>query len=113
MEPDHRFRWAMCKQRNKDMDDPWFDQLDPVLKVYMYEHWCRDQEEAFEMVRSQSILIGSFSNPAAARDMLKSDNPDFASSEEDYQDSLKLIEENKKNTKQRKRQRRKVLSQKE
>jgi hypothetical protein len=105
----------MCKQRNKDLDDPWFDELDPVLKVYMYEHWNRDQEEAFEFARSQSILIGSFSNPSAAKDMLKNENPDFSSSNEEFEQSIKMIEENKKITaaveqSKRKRQRRKIIS---
>lgn len=100
----------MCKQHGKGLDDPWFDELNPVLKTYMYEHWCRDQEEAFEMARSQAILIGSFSNPAAAQDMLKSENPDFASSDEDFEQSLRLIEENKKKTlPKRKRQKRKAI----
>jgi hypothetical protein len=100
----------MCKQYSKELDDSWFDDLNPVLKTYMYEHWCRDQEEAFEMTRSQAILIGSFHNPTAAQDMLKSENPDFASSDEDFEQSLRLIEENKKETlPKRKRQRRKAL----
>lgn len=102
----------MCKQRGKDLDDPWFDEIDPILKIYMYEHWCKDKEEAFEMARSQSILIGSFSNPAAAKDMLKTENPDFQSSDEDFERSLQLIEESKKQIK-RKRQKRKVMPFKE
>lgn len=102
----------MCQQRGKDLDDPWFDEINPFLKVYMYEHWCRDKEEQFEMARSQAILIGSFSNPTAARDMLKSENPDFASSDVDFEKSLQMIEDGKKNDdqKKRKRQKRKVLS---
>lgn len=101
----------MCKQRNKDLDDPWFDDIPPVLRVMMYEHWCRDQEEAFEMARSQSILIGSFTNPTAAKDMLKADTPDFASSDEDFERSLELIDEDKKQDglKKRKRKRRKAI----
>lgn len=100
----------MCKQHGKSLDSPWFDELDPVLKVYMYEHWCRDKEEEFELARSQSILIGSFTNPSAAQDMLKSENPDFASSDEDFERSLQMIKESKKNqVRKRKRQQRKII----
>lgn len=100
----------MCKQHGKDLDNPWFDELDPVLKVYMYEHWCRDKEEEFEMARSQSILIGSFTNPSAAQDMLKAESPDFASSDEDFERSLEMIKESKKNQgRKRKRQQRKII----
>lgn len=104
----------MCQQRGKDLDDPWFDELAPLLRIMMFEHWCKDKEETFEMARSQSILIGSFTNPSAAKDMLKSENPDFASSDEDFEHSLQLIDESKKqeNQKKRKRQRRKVISSK-
>lgn len=100
----------MCKQYSKDPDDPWFDELDPLLKTYMYEHWCLDQQEAFELTRNQAILIGSFSNPAAAKDMLKADDPDFTSSDEDFERSLKMVEEDGKKQKQKlkKRQRRKA-----
>ena len=100
----------MCKQHGKSLDSPWFDELDPVLKVYMYEHWCRDKEEEFELARSQSILIGSFTNPSAAQDMLKSENPDFASSDEDFERSVQMIKESKKNqVRKRKRQQRKII----
>lgn len=100
----------MCKQHGKSLDSPWFEELDPVLKVYMFEHWCRDKEEEFEMARSQSILIGSFTNPSAAQDMLKSENPDFASSDEDFERSLQMIKESKKNQgRKRKRQQRKII----
>lgn len=100
----------MCKQHGKSLDNPWFEELDPVLKVYMFEHWCRDKEEEFEMARSQSILIGSFTNPSAAQDMLKSENPDFASSDEDFERSLQMIKESKKNQgRKRKRQQRKII----
>jgi len=104
----------MCKQRNKDLDDPWFDEIDPVLKVYMYEHWCRDKEEEFEMARSQSILIGSFSNPSAAKDMLKAENPDFSSSDADFEGSLQIVRANRIKAEQSKRKRqRKVIPIKE
>lgn len=72
----------------------------------MYEQWCYDREEEYNLLRSQSILIGSFSNPAAAQDMLKIDNPDYSSSDEDFEQSLKMIREQKPPSKKRKRRRR-------
>lgn len=101
----------MCQQRGKDLDDPWFDELDPVLKVYMYEHWCLDQEEAFELARSQAILIGSFFNPMAAQEMAKANEPDFSSSDADFERSLQMVEESNKTNEQVKRKRhRKIAS---
>lgn len=74
------------------LDDDWFDELDPFLRRLMYEHWCCDEEENYEILKSQSILIGSFANPDAAKAMLKADNPDFASTDEDFEKSLAMVE---------------------
>ena len=59
----------------------------------MYECWVCDQEEEFEFARSQSILTGSFTNPEAAKKMLKQDSPDFSSTDEDFEKSIKMIED--------------------
>lgn len=72
-------------------DAEWFEELDPILKIYMYEHWCRDREEAYELAKSQSILVGSFTNPQAAKDMLKNEEPDFASTDEDFEKSMEMV----------------------
>lgn len=93
---------------NKMMDDPWFDDLDPMLRRLMYEHWCRDEEQQYEMLKSQAILIGSFANPEAAKAMIKTDSPDFESSPEDFEQSMKMVEEDRHKATQPKRRRRRV-----
>ncbi|HLG26888.1 MAG TPA: hypothetical protein VI423_03805 [Paenisporosarcina sp.] len=93
---------------NKMLDDVWLDEMDPMLRRLTYEHWVRDEEQQYEMLKSQAILIGSFANPDAAKAMIKSDSPDFESSEKDYEQSLKMVEEDRKKAagSKRKRQRR-------
>lgn len=68
--------------------------MDPVLKLYMYEHWLKDNEDKFEFAQSQSILIGSFYNPEAAQQMLQDKNPDIKaeSSVDDFEETLKFVE---------------------
>lgn len=61
----------------------------------MFEQWLCDQHEVQELSRMNAILIGSFTNSAAARDMLKSDNPDYTSTDEDFEKSLALVEKDK------------------
>lgn len=72
----------------------------------MFEHWLRDEEQQYEMLKSQSILIGSFSNPEAAKAMLKAENPDFESSDADFEESLKMVRKDRDNTKTVKKKKR-------
>lgn len=78
----------------------------------MFEHWLRDQEQEYESLRGQSILIGSFTNPEMAQKMIKVDNPDFASTDEDFEKSAQMVLEDRNKTipqeqaPQRKRKRR-------
>ena len=62
--------------------DPWFENLDPVLKLWMFESWVQDLEEKNEFERSFTILGGSFHNPEMAKKMIKQDQePDFQSTQ--------------------------------
>lgn len=63
----------------------------------MYESWYADLEDKNEFARNYSILQGSFANPEMARKMVKLENPDFESSDEDYEKlSKSMIEKNRK-----------------
>jgi hypothetical protein len=103
-EPDHRFIWYLCEKYQKLPDDIWFEEIDPVMWLWMYESWCRDVEEKNEFAKSYAILQGSFVNPDMARKMIKSENPDFESTDEDYEKlSRQMIEDNRKTLRRRKR----------
>jgi len=66
------------------------------MKLWMFESWYADQEEQHEFAKNYTILEGSFTNPDAAKKMLKADNPDFESDDENYENiSKQMIEENK------------------
>jgi hypothetical protein len=95
---------------NKLPSDVWFEKLDPVLKLWLYESWCRDLEEQNEFARSYAILQGSFTNPDLAHKMIKSENPDFETSDEDFEKvSQQIIEQNKKEDSLKHRRRRKTI----
>ena len=74
-------------------DDPWFDELDPMLKIYMYQHWLRDHEEKNEFAKSYSTFIGSFYNPEMARQIMDSDKADNVTqtSEEEFDESTRWV----------------------
>lgn len=57
----------------------------------MYQSWIQDQEDLHKLCKDYALFVGAFSNPKMAHDISKKDNPDFVSSEEDYQKSIESI----------------------
>lgn len=110
--PEHQFIRYLTKLFNKPPDDVFYEHINPYLKVWLYESWLHDQELEVDRLRKQAILIGSFFNPEMAQTMLKNENPDFASTDEDLDKANKavreqILEAEKKGRKKRKK--RKVI----
>lgn len=82
--------------------------MDFVLKLWLYESWCKDQEEKNDFARSYVILNGSFTNVEMAKKMIKQENPDFESSDEDFEKtSQAMLKQNRQQeVKSKRRQRR-------
>jgi hypothetical protein len=107
----------MCKYFNKEPDDDWFENLPLVKYLWLYESWRQDIEDKNEFARSFSIFLGSFSNPEAAQQMLKQDSPDYGSTDEDFEESTRIMladrereqEETKPKRNKRRRRRRQVI----
>lgn len=72
-------------------DDDWFDNIDPLTRLWMYESWCQDLYEKNEFSRNYSILVGSFSNLEMAQKMLKVGQQTFTSSDEDFEESTRWM----------------------
>lgn len=78
--------------------------MDPITWLWTYESWCRDQEEENEFAKSYAVLGGSAANPEWARRIMKAENPDFETSDEDFEKiSKEILEENRKSQFRRKR----------
>ena len=93
-------------------DDPFYERINPYLKVWLYESWLHDRELEIEKLRQQSILIGSFFNPEAANKMVKNENPDFKSTDLDETTKIvheKILEQELEKTTDKKRKKRKVV----
>ena len=88
-------------------DSSWWETQDPVFLSYLYEHWANEQEYEYDLARSLAILVGSFTNPEAAQKMLKDENPDFESSDEDFKKSMQMVEEDAEKAEKQKSKRRK------
>ncbi len=102
-EPDSRFLFYLCEMFGKMPSDPFFEEMNPVEKRWLYEGWVQKIEREIEVQRNIGILIGGFSNPEMARKMVKLDNPDHSSTDEEFEDSWKMVEESAEKSKKNKR----------
>lgn len=73
----------MCLHFRKLPDDPFFEEMDPWIRLWFYEGWVHEQELQNKRDRSIAILTGSFYNPEMAQKMVKQDEPDFATTDEE------------------------------
>lgn len=87
--------------------------MDPMVRSWLFHSWLQDLEEKHKFSESYAILQGAFYNPEMAKKMLKKDNPDYESTDEDFEKASRMIleEDNKSVFKQKRKKRR--LSKKE
>lgn len=65
--------------------------MDPVQKMWFYEQWLGDHRDRAELTKNHALLLGSFFNPEAVKQMT---NPNtHESSDEDMEASMKIIED--------------------
>lgn len=94
-------------------DDPFYERINPYLKVWLYESWLHEKELEIEKLKQHAILIGSFFNPEAANRMVKDEQPDFKSTDLDETNKIvreKIMEQEKEKKTGKKRKKRKVVS---
>ena len=97
--------------------DPWFEELDPLLELWLWESWCQDLQDENDFAKAYAILGGSFTNPDAARAMIKADrSKNITLSDEEFaEETMMLAAERKKsrapkkNKKRRRRHRKRVI----
>lgn len=53
--------------------------------------WIEDQNQKHKFARDYAIFTGSFTNPEAAKKMHKNDDPDYALSEEEWEESWQRV----------------------
>ena len=108
-EPDHRFLHYLCEIFQKNPDDPFFEEMDPYIKLWWYASWMHKVETELEVNKATAILTGSFSNPEMAQKMAKRDKPDIEVSDEEFDKATDVVrqsileEENIKNNKHRRK----------
>jgi hypothetical protein len=101
------------KTFGKTPDHPFYENINPYLKVWLYESWLHDQELEQEKLKNLAILVGSFFNPEMAYKMHKDEQPDFASTDDDETSKMvheEVVKEEKEKGRRKKRKKRKVVS---
>jgi hypothetical protein len=69
--------------------DPFISEMDPALKIWLYQQWIGDHRDDGEIAKNHAYLLGSFSNPEAVQKAMN-DNV-HESSDEDFEESLKMV----------------------
>ncbi len=72
-------------------DDPEIEEMDPVLKMYMFYQWLEDHNENVEFYKHHGYLIGSFINPEAVKQLVGGNT--ISSSDEDFEKTADMIRE--------------------
>lgn len=111
--PEHQFIKYLMREFGILPDDPFYERINPYLKVWLYESWLFEKEEEIEKLRQHAILTGSFFNPEAAQKMIKDEDPDFKSTDLDETNKMvrdKIIEQERAKIAGKKRKKRKVVS---
>ena len=83
----------MCTKYQKTPDDPFITEMDPVLKVWMFQNWLEDQKDKSELAKNHAYLIGSFWNPEAVKELMGQGNV-FESTAEEFDESSDLVRSN-------------------
>lgn len=66
--------------------------MDPVQKIWMYQNWLADQNDNVELAKNHAYLLGSFWNPEAVKQLMGEANV-HSSSDEDFEESIKMVKD--------------------
>jgi hypothetical protein len=83
--------WFLCKEIYKTTpDDPRIVNMNPVLRLWMYENWIADKIENIDLAKNHAYLLGSFWNPEAVRKLIE-EGTTFESTDEELEESLNIV----------------------
>lgn len=89
-------------------DDSWITEMDPVQKMWMFEQWLADQGDDAELAKNHAYLLASFDHPEAVKQLLGAGNV-HASTDEDFEESSRMVRESALKETQVKRKRRRLI----
>ena len=85
--------WYLCKDVfGTTPDDPRIVDMDPVQKIWMFEHWAADQNEMAELAKNHAYLLASFDHPEAVKQMTGGGNV-HESTDEEFEETSRMVKE--------------------
>lgn len=66
-------------------DDEWFDKIDPLQKLWLFESWQCDEKEKHEFAKEYGIFIGAFSNLEMAKQLSNPGGTSIKASDEQFE----------------------------
>jgi hypothetical protein len=77
--------WFLSKTFGKLPDDEFWDDLNPVLRAFMYNNWVQDQNDEVEVLKNHGYLIGGFINPDMYRKIHNNKEIKSAETDEEFE----------------------------
>ncbi len=87
---------------------PEIEDMDPILKLWMFENWIADQNDEVEIVKNHAYLVGSFINPEAVKKLLGESGQVHESSDEEFEASTQMVMNEAKSDKKKTKRKRKL-----
>jgi hypothetical protein len=84
--------WEMCKIFQKTIDDPFFEEMDPVQKRWYFEQWLGDRKDTAELAKNHAYLLASFDHPEAVQKLVGEGNV-HVSTDEEFEESSRMVRE--------------------
>lgn len=81
----------MSIKLNKSIEE--VNEMDQVLKLWYFQNWLADKYEKYEEIKDLGYLVGSFIDPERVKNLLGGNK--HISTEEEFDESVKIIEEYK------------------
>lgn len=73
-------------------DDPRIVNMDPVQKLWMFNHWIGDQLDQAELAKNQAYLLASFDHPEEVKKLM-GDGDVHMSTDEEFEESSRIVRE--------------------
>jgi len=84
--------WELFKITKRLPDDPWYEEMDPVLKRWLFENWIGDKKDDAELAKNHAYLLASFDHPDAVKQLVGQGNVHM-SSDEEFEESSRMVRE--------------------
>lgn len=81
----------MCKEvYHTGPDDPRIADMDPVLKLWMFNNWLGDQLDRADLAKNLAYLIASFDHPEQVKKLL-GEGEVHISTDEEFDESSQMV----------------------